>query len=59
MPLGQFGDVSSLKINQFKWLPNGCSFLGSSVSPDMSDLYKWIMTPHLKASMADLDPLAK
>lgn len=56
MPFGQFGDVFSLKINQFKCLLNGCSILGVSVSPDMSDLYKLNMTSHLKALEADLYP---
>lgn len=50
MPLGQFADVFSLKINQFKW-----SIWGMSVSPGMSDCYKLEMTSHLKALEARLD----
>lgn len=56
MPLGQFDDVFILKINQFKCPSNGCSILGSSVSSDMSDVYKLNMTSYLKPLEADLDP---
>lgn len=56
MPLGQFGDVFSLKINQFKCHSNSCSILAISVSSDMSDLYKLNMTSSLKPLESDLDP---